>query len=147
MKKFVLEFLNRGLAVCGAGPVVLAIVNMILKACGVVETVSVDEVCTGILSLTALAFVAGGLTSVYTVERLPLMLGILIHGAVLYVGYLVTYLVNGWLEQGVTPVLVFSGIFVVGYIAIWAIIYPITKRNTKKVNEMLIKKQNSEFLN
>jgi peptidoglycan/LPS O-acetylase OafA/YrhL len=147
MKKFIMEFLQRGSVSCGLGPIVLAVIYMILKANGVVESLTVNEAAIGIFSLAALAFIAGGLTSIYKIERLPLMLGILIHGAVLYVSYLITYLVNGWLEQGATPVLVFSGILVVGYIAIWAVIYPITKRNTKKVNEMLIKKQNSEFSN
>jgi hypothetical protein len=39
------------------------------------------------------------------------------------------------------PVLVFSAIFGVGYLIIWAIIYSIIKRNTEKVNEVLKKKQ------
>ena len=34
-----------------------------------------------------------------------------------------------------------SGIFVIGYLAVWAIIYCVTKRNTKKLNEMLKEKQ------
>ena len=81
---------------------------------------------------------------VYQIERLPLMVAILIHGGVLYISYLVTYLLNDWLEWGVTPVLVFSGIFIVGYLAIWAVIYSIIKRNTEKVNEVLKKNRNEE---
>ena len=77
-------------------------------------------------------------------ERLPLMAAILIHGCVLYLGYLVTYLVNDWLELGTTPILVFSGIFVVGYLAIWAIIYCIIKRRTARLNEMLKQKQRNK---
>ena len=69
------------------------------------------------------------------------MVAILIHGGVLYVSYLGTYLLNDWLEWGVIPIVIFSAIFVVGYIVIWAIIYSIIKRNTKKLNEMLKKKQ------
>ena len=72
------------------------------------------------------------------------MSAILIHGGVLYVSYLITYLVNGWLENGATPLLVFSGIFAVGYFAIWAVIYLVTRKNTKKVNEMLRKMQKNE---
>jgi len=68
-----------------------------------------------------------------------LMVAILMHGGVLYISYLVTYLINGWLERGITPVLVFTGIFVLGYLAIWAIIYGIIKRRTDRLNEMLKK--------
>ena len=144
MKQFSLEFLRRGLVACGFGPVVLAILYLILQKSAGLETLTVNEVCTGIFSLTALAFIAGGLNAIYQMERLPLMAAILIHGCVLYLGYLVTYLVNDWLEFGTTPILVFSGIFVVGYLAIWAIIYCIIKRRTARLNEMLKQKQRNE---
>ena len=54
---------------------------------------------------------------------------------------MLTYLVNDWLEGGATPILVFSGIFVVGYLAIWAVIYSVIHRNTQKLNEMLQEKK------
>ena len=73
------------------------------------------------------------------------MVAILIHGGVLYVGYLVTYLVNEWLEGGVIPMLVFSVVFVVGYFAIWAVIYFITRKNTEKLNEILTEKKKGEL--
>lgn len=144
MKKFVLEFLRRGLIACGIGPVVLAVVYLILQRSSNVQLLTVSEVCTGIFSLTALAFIAGGLNALYQLERLPLMPAILIHGGVLYVSYLGTFLVNGWLDTGATPVLVFSIIFVIGYLVIWAIIYAIIKKRTARINEMLQKKQRAE---
>ena len=76
-----------------------------------------------IVSLYTIAFIAGSMNMIYQVERLPLMVAILIHGIVLYIGYIATYLVNGWLEWGITPILVFSGVFVLGYFLIWAVIY------------------------
>ncbi len=141
MKKFVLEFLRRGLIACGFGPLVLAIIYLILQQYAAVEALSVNQVCTGIFSLTALAFIAGGMNAVYQIERLPLMVAILIHGVVLYISYLGTYLLNDWLELGAIPILVFSGIFVVGYLAIWAVVYSIIRRNTAKLNEILKQKQ------
>ena len=141
MKKFVSEFLRRGLIACGLGPIVLAIVYWILQQTAAVETLTVNQVCIGIFSLSALAFIAGSMNVIYQIERLPLMVAILIHGGVLYISYLATYLLNGWLEWGVTPILVFSGIFVVGYFAVWAIIYSIIKRNTEKLNEVLKQRQ------
>ena len=143
MKKHIVEFLRRGFAACGLGPVILAILYLILYHSGDLQILTVPQVCVGIFSLSALAFVAGGMNFLYQIERLPLMVAILIHGSVLYVSYLGTYLVNGWLEWGTTPILVFSGIFVLGYLAIWAIIYSVIKTNTNKINAVLKKKQGS----
>lgn len=126
------------------GPLVLAVLYLVLRQQVALQTLYVEQVCVGIFSLTALAFVAGGMNVIYQIERLPLMLAILIHGGVLYVSYLGTYLVNDWLEWGMAPVLVFSGIFVVGYLAIWAIIYSVIKRNTQELNDKLKKKQRSK---
>jgi hypothetical protein len=141
MRKYIREFCRRGLVACGFGPIVLAVLYWILGQKGLIGTLTVEEVCLGIFSLAGLAFVAGGMNCLYQVERLPLMLAILIHGGVLYAGYLITYLLNGWLERGATPILVFSGIFVLGYLAIWAVIYWVTKKNTEKLNAILKEKQ------
>ena len=141
MKKFVLEFLRRGFIAAGIGPIVLAIVYLILQHSAAIDTLTVNQVCIGIVSLSALAFIAGGMNAIYQVERMPLMTAILIHGGVLYIGYLGTYLLNNWLDFGIIPIIVFTAIFVVGYIVIWAIIYSIIRRNTAKLNEMLKKKQ------
>ena len=143
MKKNLFEFIRRGLSACGFGPLILAVVYRILQLQGIVQTLTVDQVCVGIFSITALAFVAGGMNFLYQIERLPLMAAILLHGGALYVGYLATYLVNDWLEWGAAPILVFTGIFVVGYLAIWAVIYSVIRRRTAKLNEILKKKQQS----
>ena len=144
MKKFVLEFVRRGTIAMGIGPIVLAVVYIILHHTAAIDTLTVSQVCIGILSLSALAFIAGGMNAIYQIERIPLMTAILIHGGVLYIGYLGTYLLNDWLDFGALPIIVFTAIFVVGYIIIWAIIYSITKRNTAKLNEMLKKKQQTQ---
>ena len=141
MKKFILDFMRRGLVACGLGPVVLAILCLILQQSANLMTLTINQICIGIFSLTILAFIAGGMNAIYQFEQLPLMVAILIHGSVLYISYLGTYLLNGWLEWGAAPIIVFSGIFVVGYLAIWAIIYFIIKRNTRRLNEALKQKQ------
>ncbi len=141
MKKIVLEFFRRGLLACGFGPIVLAVLYLILQHHGDVDTLTVNQVCHGIFSLTALAFIAGGMNVIYQIEQLPLMVAILIHGGVLYISYLGTYLINNWLEWGTTPLLVFSCIFVFGYLVIWAVIYSIIKQKTAKLNEKLKQKQ------
>ena len=142
MKKIALESFRRGLVACGFGPIVLALIYLILQKSGVIYSLSINQVCTGIFSLSGLAFIVGGMNIIYQFERLPLMLAILIHGVVLYFSYLATYLINGWLDFGRTPIFIFTGIFVVGYLAIWAIIYAVTIRNTRKLNRLLMEKQN-----
>ena len=141
MKKTVLEFIRRGLTAWGFGPLILAVLYLVLQRQTGLETLTVREVCLGIFSLSALAFVAGGMNVVYQIERLPLMAAILLHGAVLYAGYLITYLANGWLVQSTTPILVFTGIFILGYLAVWAAIYTATRKKTRQINENLKKKQ------
>ena len=141
MKKYVFEFLRRGLVACGFGPIILAIIYLILQQQNLLDTLTVNQVCLGIFSLTALAFIAGGMNTIYQIEKLPLMIAIFIHGSVLYLSYLATYLLNGWLGLGTAPILVFSGIFVFGYVIIWIIIYSVIKRNTDQMNELLKQQQ------
>ena len=134
MKRFILNFLRRGAVAAGIGPVVLAVLYLILGANGSLSSLTPVQAAVGIFSLTLLAFIAGGLNALYAIERLPLMLAVLIHGGVLYLTYLGTYLINGWLESGLIPMIVFSVIFAVGYFVIWAVVYAIVKRSTARVN-------------
>ena len=98
MKKYVFEFFHRGCVSCGFGPLVLGILYLILQKQAGLATLTVNQVCLGIFSLSALAFIAGGMNVIYQMERIPLMVAIFIHGSVLYVSYLGTYLLNDWLE-------------------------------------------------
>ena len=144
MKRNVFEFVRRGLVACGFGPLVLAVLYLLLQRQGVLHTLTVNEVCLGIVSLSVLAFIAGGMNVIYQVERLPLMVAILIHGGVLYASYLGTYLINGWLAWGMMPILAFSVIFATGYLAVWAVIYTVTKKNTAQLNAALRHKRRVE---
>ena len=137
MKKFLKEFLFRGMICAGGGPLVLAIIYGILGATGAVEAFSPREVCMGIVSITLLAFIVAGMTAVYQMEQLPLPTMILLHGGALYIAYILTYLLNGWLQSSLVPILVFSGIFVVGYALIWFIIYCIERAKAEKLNKLL----------
>jgi len=141
MKEKILEFVQRGLSACGLGPIVLAIVYLVLQQKDSLGLLTVNEVCTGIFSLTALAFIVGGMGVIYQIERLPLMVAILIHGCVLFASYLITYLVNGWLKSERIPVMMFTVIFVLGYLLIWVFIYIANRKNTARVNEKLKQKQ------
>ena len=137
MKKFLKEFLFRGLICAAGGPLVLAIIYGILGYTGAVESLSPHEVCMGIVSITLLAFIAAGMTAIYQAERLPLAMMILLHGGALYIAYILTYLINGWLQKSLIPILVFTGIFLAGYALIWTIIYCIEKVKADKLNKLL----------
>ncbi|MBQ8210120.1 MAG: DUF3021 domain-containing protein [Clostridia bacterium] len=137
MKKFISDFFLRGLMAAAGGPVVLAIVYGILGATGEVSSFTPKEVCLGIFTITLLALFVGGMTAIYQVEKLPLVSAILIHGAGLYVAYILIYLINGWLKRQLVPVLIFTAVFIVGYAVIWLIIYRCTKIQTDRINKKL----------
>lgn len=137
MKKFWKEFLLRGLICAAGGPLILAIIYGILGAAGTAAYFTPREVCMGIVTITLLAFIAAGMTAIYQMEQLPLPTMILLHGGALYIAYILTYLLNGWLQNALVPILVFTGIFVAGYALIWLIIYLIEKAKTEKLNRLL----------
>ena len=141
MKYYLKRFALKGLFLCGLGPVVLAIVYAILGRLGVVETISVGRFVSEIISVAILAFIAGGISMVYEIERLPLVLAMLIHAVVLYIDYIVIYLMNGWIKDGAKSLIVFTVCFVVGFAVIWIVIYFTTKRSAEKINNRFHKNQ------
>ena len=116
------------------GPIVLAIVYAILQLCGVNVMLNGLQIALGIITITILAFIAGGITVGYQIEEIPLNYAITAHGVVLYIVYAVVYLINGWLENGIIPFIVFTSVFIIGYLLVWGIIYLITKNSTDKIN-------------
>ena len=137
LKKYFKEFLLRGLVSMGFGPIVLSIIYGILGLCRVVDKLAVNDVVLGFLSITALAFLCGGMTVVYQIEEIGISKAITLHGIALYVAYAVVYLSNNWLKDGLIPFLVFTVIFVVGYALVWLVIYLITKRGTDSLNKKI----------
>ena len=135
--KYYKQFILRGLVAMGFGPIVLAMIYGILGAVGVVESLPVSEFVFGVLTMVALAFLAGGITIVYQIEELGLSKAITAHGVILYFAYAVVSVTNNWLADGIIPFLVFTGIFVIGYLLVWLIIYFITKKSTDKINKNL----------
>ena len=135
MKKYVLEFVRRGLMAAAGGPLVLAIIYGVLGATGVAAALSPTEVCLGIISITLMAFIAAGITMIYQVESLPLPSAILIHAGVLYLAYLLVYLMNDWLPGNAIGI--FSVIFFAGFALVWLVIYLCIRAKTKKLNEKM----------
>ena len=134
MKYFWKEFFARGLSMAFAGPVIMAIVYLCVDTDGMLAT---NEVSLGIITSAIMAFIAAGVTAIYTIEKLPLIKAVLLHGGILYADYLAVYLINDWMAFDLTAIAVFTGIFAVGYALIWAFIYFWTRKHTEKINRKL----------
>ena len=131
------DFFKIGAMSAGGGPLILALIYWILFSTGQVQALTVPEVVLGILTSILLAFVSGGISVIYRIETLPLLWASLLHASILYLDYLIIYLVNGWLECALVPVLVFTGIFFGIYFVIWCIIYRSIKASVRKMNAKL----------
>ena len=139
MKKYVLEFVKRGLMAASGGPLILAIIYGVLEATKTVTVLTPGEACMGIVSITVMAFIAAGITMIYQVESLPLPMAILIHGGVLYLDYLMIYLLNSWLPGNAVGI--FTIIFFAGFALVWLVIYLCIRKKTKKLNEKMKARQ------
>mgnify|MGYP002861004394 FL=1 len=137
MKKYVKSFFVRGAMFAWGGPVIVAIVWACLKAAGVIDSLTVNEVVLGILTTTVMAFIAAGVSVVYQIENLPKAFAGLIQMSVLYIDYLGFYLLNGWIP--VNQIWMFTLIFVVGFAVIWLAIYLLTRHKVDRMNEMIRK--------
>ena len=142
MRRFLTEFLKRGLIASAGGPVILAIIYGILGKTGVITSLSPHEVCIGILTITLMAFIAAGITAIYQTERLPLISAILIHGGILYFDYLVMYLLNNWIQRNLTAIGIFTVIFIIAFALIWVVIYLVIRTKTDQLNRGLKEKTN-----
>ena len=139
MKKYVLEFVKRGLMAASGGPLILAIIYGVLEATKTVTVLTSGEACMGIVSITVMAFIAAGITMIYQVESLPLPMAILIHGGVLYLDYLMIYLLNSWLPGNAVGI--FTIIFFAGFALVWLVIYLCIRKKTKRLNEKMKARQ------
>ena len=139
MKKYVLEFVKRGLMAASGGPLILAIIYGVLEATKTVTVLTPGEACMGIVSITVMAFIAAGITMIYQVESLPLPMAILIHGGVLYLDYLMIYLLNSWLPGNAVGI--FTIIFFAGFALVWLVIYLCIREKAKRLNKKMKARQ------
>ena len=143
--KYLRDFLMQGLIAAPFGPIVLAVIYLILGRLGEVDVLAVERIATEILTVTLLAFIAGGIpATVYRIERLPLLIAILIHAAFLYLDYAIVYLVNDWISFGTTAFLVFSICFAVGFALIWLVILVVNRHSAKRLCRRLAEQRNEK---
>ena len=137
MKNIISKIFLRGLVAMGFGPLIYGTVMFILYLYNVKTSSNGLEIFKGIISTSLLAFLMASINLIYENDRLNLGIKILIHGLVIYIGYLVIYLLNDWIKKDLTTILVFSIIFIIGYILVWTIIYLIDRNKINKLNKMI----------
>ena len=138
-KQYIKHFFKIGAMSAGGGPLILALVYIFLMQSGTVETLSISKIIAEILSSLILAFIAGGCSVVYTIEKLSLMGATFLHSSVLCLNYLIIYAANGWISRSISSILWFIGIYLVIYFVIWTIIYLSIRHSVGKLNQKLQK--------
>lgn len=137
MNKNIKNFLLRGFMFSGLGPIVSGIVYLILYSLNIVELITPVEMFLSILSTYILTFVVAGASIFYQIEHWSIMKSTILHGIILYGSYICCYLMNGWIDGNLKSILIFSGIFLIGYIFIWMSIYFPIRATSKKLNAKL----------
>ena len=107
MKKFILDFIKRGLIAAGFGPLILTIFYYGYYFAIGYNPTSVLEINKNILSSLLLAFIAGGISAVFKIEKLSLGIATLIDAVVIYLDYLFFYLFNNWIEMSFMSLIIF----------------------------------------
>lgn len=137
MNRYIKEFLHRGLVFGGFGPIVMAIIYLVLSHTIKGFSLGGIEVFVSVISTYLLAFVHAGSSLFNQIEHWGIMKGLLCQLGTLYAAYLICYLINSWIPFSITVVAIFTAIFVIGYLAIWGIVYLCVKGNAKKLSENL----------
>lgn len=140
MNKHFKVFLHRGLIFGGFGPIIVGIVYLILD--GSIENFSLGGCQTfiAILSTYLLAFVHAGASVFNQIEDWSLAKSLFCHFGLLYIAYLLCYVSNTWIPFDPLVILIFSGIFVVGYFAVWLSVLAVVKATERRMNERIGKK-------
>ena len=137
MKSKIQSFCLRGMIFGGFGPIVYALVMVILFLFKVDTNLDGKTVFLNVISTYLLAFICSGISIIWKEERLGLSLQILIHGLSLYICYLIVYLINVWIPKNIGILLIFTVCFFLGYSIICLIVFIVEKRRAKKLNSYL----------
>ena len=137
MNKCVKNYLQRGIAFGGFGPIVMGIVFAILYAAGVDVRLNGVEILVAIVSTYVLAFVQAGSSVFNQIEEWPIAKSMGIHFASLYVVYIACYLINSWLPFSWQVILIFTAVFLATYLTVWITVALIVRATSKKLNKNL----------
>ena len=137
MNKYLKSFLHRGLVFGGFGPLVTAVVFLIISFFEKDLVFGASEVFVAMLSTYLLAFVHAG-ASVFTgIEDWPIAKCIFFHFGTLYPAYTVCYLINSWIEFRLDVFIIYTLVFVLVYFIVWLAVLISLKALGKKINSKL----------
>lgn len=136
MKEIVKEFIKRGIAFCGFGPIIASIIILIISINDKDLIVSPIQFATITLSTYLLGFIHAG-TSAFHQEDISILKAMGLQLLFLYFAYLGSYLINNWIPFDWSVIIIFTLIFVGGYFIIWITIYLIIRYRIKKLNQKL----------
>lgn len=139
MNKHLKSFLHRGLIFAGLGPITVGIIILIIGLTTKDQSFTTTKFFVSVITSYVLAFVVAGCSTLYNIEKLSTITASFIHCIALYITYLVVYLINSWLDFEWKSILIFTIIFIVGYLIIWAIILLSSKITEKKLNHKIKK--------
>ncbi|MBQ8324771.1 MAG: DUF3021 domain-containing protein [Clostridia bacterium] len=137
MKGLWKEFFRRGMLFGGFGPLIMGVVYGVLSLTVEEFTLTGGEACLGVFSTYLLAFVHAGVSVFNQVPTWSLGKCAFYHCGALYLAYVTCYLINGWLTFSLRVLLLFTGIFLLGYLVIWLVIYFTLRRLSKRLNKQL----------
>lgn len=139
MNKYLKEFLQRGLAFAGFGPIIAGIVFLCISFSTENLSLSGPQIFLAIVSTYLLAFIQAGASIFNQIESWPIAKSLLCHLGCIYLAYVLCYIVNSWIPFEPTVILIFTAIFLVAYFAIWFIVYACVKYTSKKINNKISK--------
>ena len=137
MKKYLKEFLHRGLVFGGFGPIVLAVIYLILSYTQTEFCLSGSESFVAIVSIYFLAFIHAGASIFNQIEEWSLSKSLFVHLFTLYVAYTTCYLINSWIPFEPMFLLIFTACFVALYMVIWLIVFITVKTLGRKLNKKI----------
>ncbi len=137
MKEYIKVFLLRGMMVGGFGPIIAAIIYLILSFTVDNFSLSGNEAFLGIISTYLLAFIQAGASIFNQIEKWSIGKSLLVHLSVIYVAYVGCYLLNSWIPFEWIAILIFSAIFIAVYLSVWLTVFLFVKNTSKKLNENL----------
>ncbi len=137
MKQYAKQFLQRGMAFGGFGPIIAGIIYLILSLTIQDFTLSGGEAFVAILSTYLLAFLQAGASVFNQIEEWPIAKSLLLHFLTIYIAYIGCYLVNSWIPFNPIVIVIFTAIFAVTYFVIWLTVFCIVKVTSKNMNAAL----------
>lgn len=138
MNKYVKEFFHRGLMFGGFGPIVVAIIFLILSHTINDFSINAYQVFMAVISTYVIAFVQAGSSIFNQIEHWSVMKGLLCQLGSLYIVYVLAYIINSWIPFELTVILIFTAIFVLTYLIIWLIVCLCIKATSKKLSKKLV---------